>query len=176
VDIVLDTYRQLPSGWGRLGGSVAFNYNTVDILKVLPTPAALAALAQNNPGGSTVFFQRTVAADLTVTQPHDKLIFTGAWTRGKFTVNLQETRYGSYTYVTSQIASQDRFFGAKWLTDLTVDYAVTQHVKLSVGASNLFNVYPDKNGIPSAATGVSSAVYGPAPFSIDGAFTTGEFL
>jgi len=174
VDIVLDTYRQLPSGWGRLGGSVAFNYNTVDILKVLPTPAALAALAQNNPGGSTVFFQRTVAADLTVTQPHDKLIFTGAWTRGKFTVNLQETRYGSYTYVTSQIASQDRFFGAKWLTDLTVDYAVTQHVKLSVGASNLFNVYPDKNGIPSAATGVSSAVYGPAPFSIDGGFYYGR--
>lgn len=174
VDIVLDTTPPLPDGWGRLGFSIALNYNTTAVLKVAPTPAALAALTATNTGGSTIFFSRTVQADLTETQPHDKLIFSGNWKLGRVTFNAEETRYGGYTYVTSQIASQDRSFGAKWITDASLDYAVNAHVKLTVGAANLFNVFPDKNGIPSAATGSSAAVYGPAPFSIDGGFYYGR--
>ncbi len=174
VDIVLDTSRPLPPGWGRANFSVAYNYNTTAVLKVAATPAQLAALTPTNTGGSTVFFSRTVQADLTTTQPHDKLIFSGSWTRGPITLNGQLTRYGGYTYVISQLASQDRNFGAKWITDASVDYAVNRHVKLSIGAANLFSVYPDKHGIPSAGTGASPSIYGPAPFSIDGGFYYGK--
>jgi iron complex outermembrane receptor protein len=36
-------------------------------------------------------------------------------------------------------------FGAKWLTDLDVSYKATKNITVSVGASNLFDVYPDQN-------------------------------
>jgi len=36
-------------------------------------------------------------------------------------------------------------FGAKWLTDLDVSYKVTKNITVSVGANNLFDVYPDQN-------------------------------
>lgn len=36
-------------------------------------------------------------------------------------------------------------FGAKWLTDLDVTYHYTKNISLSVGANNLFDVYPDEN-------------------------------
>lgn len=36
-------------------------------------------------------------------------------------------------------------FGAKWLTDLDVSYKLTKNITLSVGANNLFDVYPDQN-------------------------------
>ena len=36
-------------------------------------------------------------------------------------------------------------FSAKWLTDLDVTYKLNKNVTLSVGANNLFDVYPDEN-------------------------------
>ncbi len=36
-------------------------------------------------------------------------------------------------------------FGAKWLTDLDVTYHYNKNITVSVGANNLFDVYPDEN-------------------------------
>jgi len=36
-------------------------------------------------------------------------------------------------------------FGAKWLTDLDVTYSFSKNITVSVGANNLFDVYPDEN-------------------------------
>jgi len=36
-------------------------------------------------------------------------------------------------------------FGAKWLTDLDVTYHYNKMITISVGANNLFDVYPDEN-------------------------------
>ena len=49
-------------------------------------------------------------------------------------------------------------------------YALGKHTKLVLGAANLFNVFPDKNGPGDANTGSSGFVYGPSPFAPTGAY------
>jgi len=46
-------------------------------------------------------------------------------------------------------------FGAKWLSDLDVTYHVTKNVSVSVGANNLFDVYPDENLRSKVVNGVA---------------------
>ena len=70
-------------------------------------------------------------------------------------------------------------FGAKWLTDLDITYHYTKNISFSVGANNLFDVYPDQNirsvvsggaafnGSDNAGTFPYSAV---SPFGFNGAF------
>ncbi len=36
-------------------------------------------------------------------------------------------------------------FGAKWVTDLDLTYRATKNLTVSIGANNLFDVYPDEN-------------------------------
>lgn len=48
-------------------------------------------------------------------------------------------------------------FGAKWLTDLDVSYKVTKNITVSIGANNLFDVYPDQN--------IRSKIVNGTPFS-----------
>lgn len=70
-------------------------------------------------------------------------------------------------------------FGAKWLTDLDITYHYTKQISVSVGANNLFDVYPDQNirsvvsggtafnGSDNAGTFPYSSL---SPFGFNGAF------
>ena len=74
-------------------------------------------------------------------------------------------------------------FGAKWLADLDVTYHYTKNTTLSVGANNLFDVYPDENIRSKVVGGVAfngsdnvgifpyNAI---SPFGFNGAFYYGK--
>jgi iron complex outermembrane receptor protein len=74
-------------------------------------------------------------------------------------------------------------FGAKWLTDLDVTYHVNKNLTVSVGANNLFDIYPEQNirsrivggtvynGSDNAGTFPYSGV---SPFGFNGAFYYGK--
>ena len=66
----------------------------------------------------------------------------------------------------------DETFGAKWITDVDVTYALTDNVRVSLGADNVFDVYPDKHTV----TDVSGASYysSISPFGSYGAFYYGR--
>jgi len=172
VDIVVDWSRPL-GPWGAVYVSAAFNYNVTEITKVNATPPALAAL-HGGPTSNLVFFGRSVAGDLTVNTPRDKLILTGRWHAGPVRLTLTETRYGAYDWVRSQLASQDTYYGAKWLTDVDFTYMTKDGVEFSIGANNVFSVYPDKNGPGDPTSGSWEYYYGPAPFSPFGGFYYGK--
>jgi iron complex outermembrane receptor protein len=70
-------------------------------------------------------------------------------------------------------------FGAKFTTDLDVSYTFLKNYTASIGASNLFNTYPDKiaasyaNPIYPLTGGTSDGQVYPrsgGPFGINGAF------
>jgi iron complex outermembrane receptor protein len=153
--------------------SAGFNYNVTEITRVVPTPAALAAFPQGAPNSLT-FFGRAAAGDLTVNLPKDKLILTVKYQLGPVRVTVWNTRYGPYDYVRSQIVSQDTHYGPRWLTDVDVTYTTKEGFEFGVGANNVFDVYPSKNGIQDPATGSSGLVYGPAPFAPTGGFYYGK--
>jgi iron complex outermembrane receptor protein len=173
VDVVAD-YRLNLGHWGKLALDAAFNYNHTKIIRIAPTPAALTALAGSNAGGSLIFFPRASQGDLTVNLPETKLVLGSHLDVGRFGVNLQTTRYGGYDWVRSEIAAQDTHYGARWITDLDVTVAVIGGLKLTAGASNIFNVRPEKNGPGDPATGSAQFSYGPAPFSPAGGFYYGK--
>ncbi|EPN63459.1 TonB-dependent siderophore receptor, partial [Pseudomonas syringae pv. actinidiae ICMP 19079] len=109
---------------------------------------------------------RAREGDLTDAQPKTKWVLGGKWTLGDLGVNLQTTRYGKVKTL-QQLESGDRSFGAKWITDLDVSYTLYDNITLSLGGTNIFDVRPDKNAIPSA---VGLNLYGNSPFYPGGGF------
>jgi iron complex outermembrane receptor protein len=145
----------------RLGSfrlNAAYSYNRTKILSVASNPSQLSSL-------NVVLFGRQAQQDLIVATPRSKIVLTNDWSLGRVHALARLTRYGRYVEA-SNVASGDRQFGAKWVTDLDVSYDLSNHVTLSVGANNLFDVYPQRNGIVASD---GSGAYGNfAPFGLSG--------
>ena len=50
----------------------------------------------------------------------------------------------------SDYGPDDIFLRAKWITDLDLGYNLTKDLNVAIGAKNLFDVYPKKQGVPSS--------------------------
>jgi iron complex outermembrane receptor protein len=159
VDAVAE-YTLRSQEWGTFRPSVAFSYATTAVDHVLAKTAALSGLNITLCGYQC---QRL----LVVATPRSKLIFNADWRIGKVHTHGRLTRYGDYTEPgTSPIG--DRYFSAKWITDFEVGYDVSDHFNVAVGADNVFNVYPDKNGLVAADGSNAYGMY--APFGLTGGF------
>ncbi len=145
--------------------TLGFAWNKTKITDVAPNPPELASLGAN-PGGNLVRFSRSAQGYLTETFPKTKLALGADWTRGPFGVTLRTTRYGKVATI-ADLPVGDRWFGAKWITDLALSADLTPKLKLTVGAENLLDVRPSANAIADSA---GSALYGSAPFSPQGGF------
>jgi iron complex outermembrane receptor protein len=166
IDVV-GSYAMDLRRWGQLDLSAAYSYIQTDITHIAGTPSQLSAF------GLTLY-DRQKQANLTIATPRDKLVLLANWSVGDWRVNLNETRYGPYTEVNSPTdPTLDRTFGAKWITNLEVTYAFPHGVELSVGAQNLFDVYPDHVGVVNAQTG--AGLYGNlSPYGITGGYYYGR--
>ena len=142
IDLVAD-YRVDYGPFGRVKYGIGANYNKTEIDDIKQTPAALKAA-----GNNLELFDRVAQGYLTVANPRTKLILSANWQIERFTVNAAVTRYDK---VTARDANPDYdvTFGAKWLTDLEVAYAVTDNLDIAVGANNLFDVRADNNAYPA---------------------------
>ncbi|WP_310223542.1 TonB-dependent receptor domain-containing protein [Sphingobium xenophagum] len=156
---------------GKLGVTLAFNYSRTKVTDVVATPSQLfAANGSSLLGAGSVFFGGDKIGELEVLQPHTKLVSTLNWSKGIFGLSLTNTRYGKYTQRTA--AGDDRYFGAKIITDATISAKVTAFATLSVGATNLFDVRPETNGPGNPQTG--QGYYGPSPFNPAGGYYYGR--
>ena len=63
--------------------------------------------------------------------------------------NLSLNRFGEYTVEDGGRQT----YGAEILTDVKVNYFVTEDLSVNIGANNLFDVYPDKNEIGNSRSG-----------------------
>jgi iron complex outermembrane receptor protein len=157
IDAVAE-YTLRTTGLGAFRLSAAYSYNKTKILSIADNPAALSSL-------NVVLFGRQAQRDLVVALPRTKLVLTNDWSLGRVHALARATRYGSYTE-SSNVATGDRTFGGKWVADLDIGYDLTDRITLAVGANNLFDTYPDRNGL-IAADG-SGAYGGFAPFGLSG--------
>ncbi len=159
IDAVAD-YTWRTGGLGTFRLSAAYSYNRTKILNIVANPSVLAPL-------NVTLFGRQAQRDLTVALPRSKAVLTSDWSQGRAHALLRLTRWGKYTE-SSNVATGDRTFGNKLVTDLELGYDLTGGTTLSVGANNLFDVYPDKNGIVSYDG--SGAYGGFAPFGLSGGY------
>ncbi len=157
IDAVAE-YTLRTTGFGAFRLSAAYSYNKTNILSIADNPAALSSL-------NVVLFGRQAQRDLVAALPRTKLVLTNDWSLGRVHALARATRYGRYTE-SSNVATGDRTFGGKWVADLDIGYDLTDRVTLAVGANNLFDTYPDRNGL--IAVDGSGAYGGFAPFGLSG--------
>lgn len=165
---------------GRLNVSLAYNYNKSEATKY--DPAAIANYQ---------------IIDIGRLAPNHRATLSANWTRGDFGLNVRGNYYGAWVdandYPTrcvnangtpgvcdgarTVIAGQE--FGARITADFDASYTFLDHYTASIGASNLFNVYPDKiastdaNPIVALTGGTPDGQVYPrngGPFGINGAF------
>jgi iron complex outermembrane receptor protein len=87
----------------------------------------------------------------------------------------QVTSYG--TTATNATGPLDQVFSPRWVTDLALSYGI-RGVTLTVGADNIFDVYPDRNnnnGDPTTGNGGTAnfgifPYAGISPFGFNGRF------
>jgi len=105
-------------------------------------------------------YNRSEIALLETAQPRSNFVFATSLQKGKLGIHTRLTRYGSVSYVhpldgdsnfwvpndlNEKIPEpRDQTFSAKYLTDFSVQYAFTTNVALTVGGTNVFDIYPDE--------------------------------
>lgn len=156
----MGTYRVDLEDYGNLNLSAGFNSNYTKISNIAQTPSQLANL------GLTLFDRQAQGA-ITVANPHTKIILGENWSLEGWDLNIRETRYGSVVSL-NDTPSLDQFYGPRWLTDISVTRRFNDVVSLTVGADNVFDVYPDKNTV--ANTSGLPVWAGISPFGYYGGF------
>lgn len=140
LDLVL-SYRKRHGRDQDLGLSAAMALNETKVRGEVRTPGQLASLG-------TPLVDRVMIGLIEVAQPRSKLIGTANYRYKKFDALLRATRFGEVTAIQTS-AELDQTFSAKIVADASLTYNFTPRVGLTLGANNLFNVYPDEIAFPS---------------------------
>ncbi|WP_300439511.1 TonB-dependent receptor [Christiangramia sp.] len=75
--------------------------------------------------------------------PRTKVNLTNSLTAGDFNVFLRNVYFGEVTEASTIIENQ-QVFDSKLVTDLSVGYRATDALTLTLGANNIFDIYPDR--------------------------------
>ena len=132
----------------NFGCMLAANFSRTNIFGPIQIANKLPVDSLNK----NTLFNREEKAKLENGQPGSKIILSADYKRGKFGMLVRNTRFGKTSAVfNSADHSQDEFFSAKILTDVSMSYSPITSVTITTGANNVFNIYPDplKNKINS---------------------------
>jgi len=136
VDLVAN-YRNIELGNGKLGATLAANFNNTDIDGKIDTPALLAA-------NDYVIFDRKEQARILSSRPKTKVLLGFDYELNKWNFALNNTYFGEVTWQHATDADKDQTFAGKVITDLIVGYAFSDRLSASLAVTNLFDVYPDE--------------------------------
>ena len=159
---VVATHTAAGTRFGTFRSTLAYNRNKNEIQAIAPNPTQLAGL------GLTLFDRRTQG--WFTEGPKSKLILGLDWSNGPWGVNVRETRYDSYRLLDT-VAANDQSFGADWVTDLELTWAVSDQFKIGIGAFNLFDAYPDRTTV---ANTIGLSPYGAGPYGAYGGYYYGR--
>ena len=72
------------------------------------------------------------------------------------------------------MAADAQTFGAKVVTDLSLSYAISKSLKATIGANNLFDIYPDKTTGGNTSAGYFLYSRTSQQFGFNGRFVFGR--
>lgn len=146
LDIVISHKANI--GESILKNDFAANFNKTEVEDIF-VPQLI-----ENAGLSGSFFDGQEEAFLTLAQPRTKLNLTNVLTRGSWDFLLRNVFFGEVTdpddfngdaRVDGTTVSDDAVYGGKLITDFTITKRFSDNLGITVGANNLFDVYPDEN-------------------------------
>jgi len=99
-----------------------------------------------------LLFDATAISDLVTAAPRFAFNLGSLWTLGKLTVNLREQIFGPSNEWESDYGETNGHslvyyntrIGTTAITNLDLSYQANKHLKLDIGANNLFNRYPNQ--------------------------------
>lgn len=129
LDIVLAWKKKIDNA--TYGLTLVGNINDMKIDKV-----------KNGALDAETFFGKREQAFLLASAPKNKFGLNLNYSRSKFDSGLAFTHFSKIVLI--DYAGLDNVYNARINTDLTLGYKMTNHLKLTLGSNNLFNVYPTK--------------------------------
>ena len=159
---VVATYR-LPLPTGTVELSAAGNVNDTEI-QALTIPETVRANYEGDDLQGT-FFGRQEQGFLTESNPESKVTLSADYQLNAFGLLVRTVRFGEQV---RPGFAQNQTHSPEWVVDATASYDLTEAATLSVGASNLFNNYPDEQVFGNSYLGVFD--YAPVQQGPNGAF------
>ena len=161
IDIVAN-YKARSDNLGIFDFTVAANFNDVDVTRV-PTSTATLDPAPTLLGRARIL-------TLEEGTPREKISGAIDWSGGALGATLRATYYGEVNQPGSAAdGSADILTGKHVVTDLELRYAPVKGAQVALGASNLFDVYPDATPAALNSTGVVGFPYY-SPFGFNGRY------
>ncbi|ULQ52365.1 TonB-dependent receptor [Flavihumibacter fluvii] len=139
---------------------LAGNYNKNKVGNDLNIPASLK-------GQEDIFFGPVERSIIETYSPQTKGSLGITHRLAKFTNSLRFTYFGKVTRNGYPFGELQEHKG-KVVTDLTVSYAVSKALAITIGANNLLNVYPDKQVYANSYFGVFK--YAPVQMGANGSY------
>jgi iron complex outermembrane receptor protein len=128
---------------GLLGAGLGLNYSQTRIMGDIHSSKAIIGN-----GLSEQLFDTQSRGLLENAQPSLKSNISLNYVRNKFNCVFRSTYFGkiSYFYTLDYGTSyQNQVYAGKWISDVKMTYRLNYKLSVSLGANNLFNIYPDKN-------------------------------
>jgi iron complex outermembrane receptor protein len=167
VDLVT-TYRTDFETLGSVKWSFSANYNKTRFDRIASPPPELAS-------SGLVLIDRARQGDFTKGTPRDKFIASADWVFDRLSTTARVTRYGEVTQVAAAGPQFDDVITPKTLVDLDLSYSFTEQAQFTLGANNLFDVYPNVL-MPSNQGATGTNYYNSySPFGISGSFYYSRF-
>ncbi|MBW8048866.1 MAG: TonB-dependent receptor [Cytophagales bacterium] len=136
IDVVSSYYGNL--GPGRLTATLAANFTETKVVGDIKAPDLLK-------GKEDILYNREEISRIEVAQPNSKINLLLTYEVGKWYFLLRNTRFGVVEYIDPKFESRDQVFSPKIITDLSISYKFNNNLKLTIGANNILDVYPDKH-------------------------------
>jgi len=162
ADFVANYGQNLGSlGFLRLTGA----YNTTEnkVTYVKPTPTALSSQSE-------ALFGRVERGRIEVGQPRSNIMMSANLTRRALDFTIRAQRFGEVvSRGTATNGTLDNTYGAKVITDASIAYTFPRQLRLTIGADNLLDVYPDFNSALTNNGGIFP-YSGGSPFGFNGRY------
>ncbi|WP_194757032.1 TonB-dependent receptor plug domain-containing protein [Aliidiomarina indica] len=159
VDVVLAQTFDLET-FGSLRAQAAYGYNETNIDRV-QLPTILDGLEDR-------LFNNVERTRMTRSVPRNTGSISFNHRLNKWSTHLAFSYFGDYTLENNQGVQTN--FSGKWITDLSVQYAISDRLVAKVGAQNLFDVYPDKQRPENQFNGIFLYPNTNAPFGFNGGY------
>jgi len=169
VDIVASFKQKV--GKGNLLFNAGINFNNNEVTAINST-TLIDSPAKNDPTKSpdtqfkNLLFDRQQRSRIEVWQPKNKINLSATYNINKFSVSVRVVRFGQVKYVHNLDTEAKKPDGTYWnpqfsrdangqayidqtfapvlITDLVLGYALSKGIQLSIGANNIFDVYPQQ--------------------------------
>ena len=136
LDIVIE-HRGVELGSGSLSANLAANFNKTELDGDIQT----SDFIEQNGLASNIFTREDISR-VETWRPRTKIIGNLNFISEKIDINLAGVYYGEVTYRANNIID-DATYAGKFITDLSATYHINAGLHFTLGANNLFNVYPD---------------------------------